>query len=290
MRNSSSASTRSATCTPPAANHSPRRVRMVVTPELAKQWLEANTHNRPLSETLVITYMIDMLEGRWQYNGDAIRFDHMGRLIDGQHRLRACVEAGVPFETDVVTGLDPDAIRTIDIGRVRTAGHIAHIEGVENADLACAIAAMVLLHRKHGIEHMNDPRRKPTKTEIVEAVRTLDGIQAAVARARKLGRRIAPPRVIGFCFLVFAEQNRKLAERFFDELEHGLNLSQDNPVYHMRERLLSNRQSKAKLPQLNLVALFFKAWLAYRDGRPMQRLFWKNDGPAPEKFPSIDER
>jgi hypothetical protein len=100
MRSLPSASTRSAMRTPPAANGLPRRMRMMVTPELAKQWLEANTHNRPLSEELVIAYMVDMLDGRWQYNGDAIRFDHTGRLIDGQHRLHACIEAGVPFETD----------------------------------------------------------------------------------------------------------------------------------------------------------------------------------------------
>jgi len=264
-------------------------MRMMVTPELAKQWLEANTHNRPLSEELVIAYMVDMLDGRWQYNGDAIRFDHTGRLIDGQHRLHACVEAGVPFETDVVTGLAPEAIRTIDIGRVRTAGHIAHLEGVENASVACAIAGLAVLHRKYGIERMNDPRHKPTKTEVVEAARTLAGLDAAIARARALGYKIAPPRVVGFCFWAFAEQDRKLAERFFDELAHGLNLSQDNPVYHLRERLLSNRRSKAKLPQLELVALFFKAWLAYREGRPMRRLFWKNDGATPEKFPSLME-
>jgi hypothetical protein len=156
-------------------------MRMMVTPELAKQWLEANTHNRPLSEELVIAYMVDMLDGRWQYNGDAIRFDHTGRLIDGQHRLHACIEAGVPFETDVVTGLAPEAIRTIDIGRVRTAGHIAHLEGVENASVACAIAGLAVLHRKYGIERMNDPRHKPTKTEIVEAARTLAGLDAAIA-------------------------------------------------------------------------------------------------------------
>lgn len=264
-------------------------MRMMVTPELAKQWLEANTHNRPLSEELVIAYMVDMLDGRWQYNGDAIRFDHTGRLIDGQHRLHACVEAGVPFETDVVTGLAPEAIRTIDIGRVRTAGHIAHLEGVENASVACAIAGLAVLHRKYGIERMNDPRHKPTKTEVVEAARTLAGLDAAIARARALGYKIAPPRVVGFCFWAFAEQDRKLAERFFDELAHGLNLSQDNPVYHLRERLLSNRRSKAKLPQLELVALFFKAWLAYREGRPLRRLFWKNDGPSPERFPSLAE-
>lgn len=264
-------------------------MRMMVTPELAKQWLESNTHNRPLSEELVIAYMVDMLDGRWQYNGDAIRFDHTGRLIDGQHRLHACAEAGVPFETDVVTGLAPSAMRTIDIGRVRTAGHIAHLEGVENASVACAIAGLAVLHRKYGIERMNDPRYKPTKTEIVEAARTLTGLDPAIVRARMLGGKLAPPRVAGFCYWAFAQQDGTLADRFFDELAHGLNLSQDNPVYHLRERLLSNRRSKAKLPQLELVALFFKAWLAYREGRPIRRLFWKSDGPSPEKFPSLAE-
>ena len=265
------------------------RMRMMVTPELARRWLQTNTQNRPLSETMVIAYMVDMLDGRWQYNGDAIRFDHTGRLIDGQHRLHACIEAGVPFETDVVTGLAPEAIRTIDIGRVRTAGHIAHIEGVENANVACAVAALVVLHQKYGIERMNDPRCKPTKTEIVEAARTLPGLDAAVAKAKLLGRRIAAPRIIGFCYWAFAQQNRARADRFFDELEHGLNLRPDNPVYHLRERLLLDRRSKAKLPQLEILALFFKAWIHYRDGKPLRRLSWKSDGPSPEKFPSLTE-
>ncbi len=28
---------------------------------------------------------------------------------------------------------------------------------------------------------------------------------------------------------------------------------------------------------------------ADRDGRPLRRLFWKTDGPSPEKFPSLTE-
>lgn len=262
---------------------------MQVTPELAKQWLERNAHNRPLSDALVITYAVDMLDGRWQYNGDAIRFDTDGNLIDGQHRLKACLEAGVTFETDVIFGLAPEAIRTIDIGKARTAGHIAHLEGVQNAATCCAVATLIVLHQKYGIQCLNDPRCQPTKPQVVEASRNLPGIEAAVTKARLLGRKIAAPRIIGFCYWVFAQQNRELAERFFDELAHGLNLSPDNPVYHLRERLLANRRAKAKLPQLEIVALFFKAWIAYRDNRPLRRLFWKTDGPAPEKFPDIRE-
>lgn len=260
---------------------------MQVTPELAKRWLVHNVDNRPLSENLVVLYGLDMLEGRWQYNGDAIRFDANGHLIDGQHRLHACVEAKVPFDTDVILGLAPNTIRTIDIGKSRTAGDIAHIEGAQNAACACAVAALVLLHRRHGIQRMNDPRYQPTKTQIVEAVRSLTGLETAVAQARLLGRKIAPPRVVGFCYYEFAARDCGIAGRFFSELAHGLNLRLDNPVYHLRERLLANRQAKAKLPQFEIVALFFKAWLSYRDDKPVRKLFWKTDGPSPEQFPDI---
>lgn len=54
MSSSPSASLKSGSRMPLPATPSPRRLRMMVTPELAKQWLESNTHNRPLSEELVI--------------------------------------------------------------------------------------------------------------------------------------------------------------------------------------------------------------------------------------------
>ncbi len=262
---------------------------MRITPETAKQWLEQNVRNRPLSDDIVIGYALDMLEERWEYNGDAIRFDSAGCLIDGQHRLKACIEAGVSFESDVIFGLPPKVMRTIDIHRPRTAGHIAQIEGAQNAACACAVAAMIILHKRHGIQHMNDPRCQPTKTQIVDAASTLPNLEPAVAQARLLGRKIAAPRIIGFCYYVFAAQSPTLAERFFDELAHGINMQQDNPVYHLRERLLTDRRAKAKLPQFEIIALFFKSWLFYRENRPLRKLFWKSDGPAPERFPSIGE-
>ena len=262
-------------------------VLMTVTPQLAKQWLERNVHNRPLSEVTVIAYALDMLEGRWRYNGAAIQFDSNGTLIDGQHRLKACVEADVPFQTIVVFDLPPEVMRTIDIGKPRTSGHIAHLEGAQNASCACAVAGLILIHQKYGIRHMNDPRCQPTKTQVVEAVGRLPGIDGAVAQAKLLARKIAAPRLVGFCWYAFAQQDRTLADRFFTELANGLSLSPTNPVYHLRERLLADRQAKAKLPQVEIVALFFKAWLYYRENRPIRKLFWKSDGGSPEKFPDL---
>lgn len=264
------------------------RTRFRITPEIAREWLEkTNLKNRPMSELKWTAYAVDMLEGRWQYNGDAIRFGSDGVLLDGQHRLMACVEAGVAFESDVIFGLDPDVLGTIDIGEVRRAGDIVHLDGIENGRNACALAYLVLIHRKHGIHRINHWQAKPTKTQIVEAVKAEPRLAQVAGRAVNFSRELAAPRIISFCYFVFSEQAPELGEQFFTDFSQGVNLRSDSPVYHLRERLLANRISKSKLPDLEIIALFFKAWIAYWDGRAIRNLRWRSEGPAAEKFPDI---
>lgn len=54
-----------------------------ITPRIAKTMLSHNTGNRPLRKAVVQRYATDMENGDWQDNGDPIRFDTNGRLIDG---------------------------------------------------------------------------------------------------------------------------------------------------------------------------------------------------------------
>jgi hypothetical protein len=90
-----------------------------------------------------------------------------------------------------------------------------------------------------------------------------------------------------FCYYLFSAQNPGLAETFFSQLEGGTGLTERNPVYLLRERLRTNSVGKAKLPLLEIIALFFKAWIAYRSGKPVKCLRWNNSGANPEKFPEI---
>ena len=72
---------------------SPVRLRILVTPEMAKYWLETtNIKNRPLSEAHWMKLWLDIAEGRWKYNGEPISFGTNGALLNGQHRLTACSE------------------------------------------------------------------------------------------------------------------------------------------------------------------------------------------------------
>jgi hypothetical protein len=206
----------------------PIRIRMLVTPEMAKHWLETtNTRNRPISEMHWMKIWLDIVEGRWKYNGEPISFASNGTLLNGQHRLRACAESEAAIDTDVIFGLDPDVMNTIDIGKVRTAANIAHLEGVENASAACAAAHLILLHESGGIQQLGNKQVEPSKTKINERVCTDHRIAEIAGRTASRGRGLASPRVLIFCYYLFSAQNQELADRFFGQFDSGARLTQD---------------------------------------------------------------
>ena len=102
----------------------------VVTPAIARDWIQVNTKNRRIRSAKVDQYDASMRAGRWAFNGQAIVFDVHGRLMNGQHRLLACIKAGVSFKVLVVHGVDAEAFDTLDTGAARTAGDILGIAGV----------------------------------------------------------------------------------------------------------------------------------------------------------------
>ena len=70
---------------------------VTITPEEAAKMLETNQRNRNVSKNAVAAMARDMTAGHWRLNGEAIRIDGDGNLIDGQHRFSACVMSGGPF-------------------------------------------------------------------------------------------------------------------------------------------------------------------------------------------------
>ena len=79
-----------------------------VTPELAREWLGFNTHNRNMRARTVLAYAADMASGDWRWTGDSVKFATDGTLLDGQHRLAAIAEAGCTITTLIVRGLKND--------------------------------------------------------------------------------------------------------------------------------------------------------------------------------------
>ena len=106
---------------------------VIIQPTTAAAWLDKNVGNRKFRSTTVAKYARDMAAGEWQFTGDAIRFDETGSVIDGQHRLKACVKAGVPFRSLVIYNLKADTQDVIDGAITRKAADALTIGGFHHA-------------------------------------------------------------------------------------------------------------------------------------------------------------
>lgn len=94
----------------------------VITPAIAREYLKKNTdRNRKLSKKVVENYAATMREGNWYATHQGIAFNAKGELIDGQHRLKAIIEANVPVVMNVTRGVESEnGFFAVDIGRKRT--------------------------------------------------------------------------------------------------------------------------------------------------------------------------
>lgn len=115
-----------------------------VSPELAKEWLGFNTKNRRLDKRNVSHLCDAITQGEWYMNGEAIIFSDDGRLLNGQHRLWAIIMAGKGADAMIVRGVDREAFRTLDSGRVRRAGEVLAMDGEKNSNkVAAAVQALL---------------------------------------------------------------------------------------------------------------------------------------------------
>ena len=79
---------------------------MIITPDIATRMLQCNIINRPLRGGWQNELVNLMNRGRFELTNDSISFDFDGHLTNGQHRLFAIVQSGVPCEFIVAFGIN----------------------------------------------------------------------------------------------------------------------------------------------------------------------------------------
>lgn len=94
---------------------------VIVTPRLAAKWLaQSNSDNRRVRLKHVEELATKLTAGEWKLTHQGIAFSKTDRLLDGQHRLMAIVQAGLPAELVVWRGCDEDMFGVLDHGLNRT--------------------------------------------------------------------------------------------------------------------------------------------------------------------------
>jgi len=249
----------------------PYNVTMEVTPEQAAKWLEENTKNRPLCHAHVQRLAEDMRARRWQLTHQGIAFDSNGLLLDGQHRLWAIVEAGVPITFQVFFNEPPDSRLVIDAGKRRSnldiialSGQIGHVSCLELATLR----AMLGGHTGHSIV-------LTPGAEAEQFSRHREAVAFAVEhleRARLKGVCTAHVRAVVARAFYSVEQGR--LAHFCDVLKSGMPAGDEDHVILTLRDFLSRNHTAGFSESAQRVRYMKTQWAlrAYLDRRPVKRL------------------
>lgn len=262
---------------------------VTITPQMAQEWADLNTHNRPVRYGRVARFARDMAAGKWVVNGQAISIADDGRIIDGQHRLYACIQAGVAFESLVVRGLPFSVQDTVDTGAARTMADQFALRGEVSANLLAAITrwSFIWLRGGRGGKGSGPAGNDPTHAEMIallEAEPRLRDAAAWAERARKQFRSVNGS-VYGMAWLLFHGSDHLTAEVFLEKVLTGENCATGDPALAFRNRIWRAREQGERLNQFEQLGYFIMAWNAFKDGRTLGKLLPPRGGFTPKTFP-----
>lgn len=258
-----------------------------VTPEKAKKWMaEANGQNfRKPNDRIVDSYASDMRIGKWAMNGESIKFDSKGVLVDGQHRLAACAQAGKPFDTLIIWGCDKTD--DIDTGFKRTYAQILSNNNVKAAAVCAASVKLMsfLDDLARGTEFTKGVSRRRSTAQLRSTFNKYNTIEDFVAKSNEVRKLCSPTYVSAvMCWSCNGEWVEPCST-FVVGLRDPSKLHDNSPVFALGRRL-RNVSPSQKITRDVLLAITIIAWNHHIAGKTLSVLRWfKTDKfPLPNKI------
>lgn len=271
-----------------------------ISPEEAIDLLSKNIQNRRVLRNQVVRLAAQMKAGDWEFDGTPIRIAKSGRLLDGQHRLHALIESETTQKFLIISGLEESTQAVMDTGVKRSLKDMLDMMGEKSATQIAALIAASYRY-SHGargasIFHssaitvdtaaVSSPSIPVLLRYFEEHPELRDIIRPGDRAARSL---TAPPSLMNFTYWVLRGIDDDDAEFFIERLTDGAGLPVGSPILALRNKMLDmyrEARTRGHRPSYELgMALIFKAWNLYREGKEVQRLQFHPGGSRPEEFP-----
>lgn len=262
---------------------SSKQEKVFVTPEMASMWLSQNTVNRKLIPNHVAALEAVLLRGEWALNGETIKFSSTGRLLDGQHRLTACVKCGVGFWTYVVHGLDDATFDTIDTNaRPRKASDILSIGGKASPHSLAACVKSLWVFSQTGQFYDGGGGAAGFSPRIcVDVLSRRPGVEHFVQLTHN-NRVFGSQSLLAALTYLFSCVDDSLANDFVCVLNDG-SAELTRPFNIVREALISRRMSSVRVGNRPLAFMAIRAWNSELSGTWIKKAYYKPN----EEFPHI---
>jgi hypothetical protein len=263
-----------------------------LTPAMAEELLKRNTHNRSLSDREVLKWATEMEQGRWRYNGEAIKISDDGTILDGQHRLTAltlCI--GVTIKVLIVSGLPADTQMTMDQGKKRKASDQLCLNGfrVDNSS-AAALKQFILWDENLFHARTATQEARTTAPKIVAWVEANHDMAQLITDAHKFRGIPIKASVMQAAYGIIVcstEQTIDVVDEFFGRCADGVGLELNSPILTLRNRLVKIRSERLHITERDLIGLFIQAWNHWRKGKPLQKLQRPAGGWTADTYPKV---
>ncbi len=251
---------------------------ITITPEMAQYAIDHKERNRVLNERRVLCLGNNIHNALWQLNGETIKFDIDGMMFDGNHRLHACATSGVSIESVVVYGLSKSAVKTVDIGRQRTAVDMAGYYDIKNAALATSAARCCLI-----IKSRATLLKSPLIQESINYVLEHPELQESAA----CGQCVAvPPSILAAItyILKYVLKEDDNADAVAAAVQKGQSDRNDCPLICFQQYSLTKRTKAIRLERRYALFGLIHAVNLYRKGKPARRVVL----PSYEELDGLD--
>lgn len=256
------------------ATNQPTMTIETISPQTARQYLECNVHNRPVTKSRVDAYADSMRNGQWLLTGEPIIFNG-ACLANGQHRLLACIKSDIAFQTVVVRDVHPDSFAVLDSGLPRQMSHVLATAGIPNSASVAATAMLVL---GYSTGKAQQRYKSVSRQEVLKHVQEHENRYTHARRAANAAKMAKfTPSVFGaHAFFAFDHQR-------FDEFSAGVlsgaDLRAGDPRLTLRNWLYSpnnRREQHSKLCAL------IKAWNAFVEDESLMKIYAYTGGVYPK--------
>lgn len=200
-----------------------------LSPELAQLIWEHNTDNRRLRRRLASRYGRTIASGRWRLTAEPLCFDYTGRFMEGQHRLKAILEAGIGAVVTIWFGCEPDEFKSLN----RVLGH-------KYENILAAMGGMSLrLKAGNASAIFEAPEVTAEADRMASQDKGLmkDACQAGVELSKAHPPTGIKPTAGAYAFWYITNESdaeTDVIEQFFEELQYG---SENPSIRKVREEL-----------------------------------------------------
>jgi hypothetical protein len=253
-----------------------------ITPKKAADWYARNVNNRPLSVSFANRLAEAIAAGQWQVNGDAIRFDESGDLVDGQHRLAAVIRSGKPIKSYVIRGIESKSFDTIDKGKQRSNGDALARRGERNYNVMASCCALLFRHRTG--KPLDQGKYAPRPDQMDEII-SAHGDMVRWACNFAVGHRssLIPPSELAFILAQsMAIYGKDIVSPFWKRVLEAEELKRGTAAHTLHRRLVDNKSGPSRLHKKARIAIAIKAQNAYLTGMPLRCLKYTEGEDFPE--------